>query len=103
MPFYDHRLGNAFVGPAFVDLESIATRERALHGVYARRWERATGRQRDEWLDDVGWAWAKIQIRAQYLAFPLTRDDVGACLQMTAEGDRALDALGVALARRRRG
>lgn len=86
--------GEACWGPVFVDLANITTRGSDDIAAYDNAWRTYCGASRDVALDDVGWAWATLQIRAQYLAFPLSEGRVDDCRRMAVEGSAALDLLG---------
>jgi hypothetical protein len=89
--------GNAGRGPAWIDLENIVARNDERHLGYVREWERLNGSQRDRKIDEIGWTWATVQVRAQYIGYPLSTGNVDRCLRMVREGEAALDALGAAL------
>jgi hypothetical protein len=90
--------GNAFAGPAWVDLENIAVRHSPGVANYDATWEAVTGEERNPWLDEVGWSWATVQVRAQYLAVPVAAGNLAWAAQMVREADEALVALGQTLA-----
>jgi len=89
--------GNAFAGPAYVDLPNIVTRPRA--STYFRTRAALMAAPPDPWLDDIGWAWATVQVQGQHIGWALSQGDIDWCLRMAAQGDQALEALGQALAR----
>jgi aminoglycoside phosphotransferase (APT) family kinase protein len=89
--------GNALNGPRFIDLENIITPDSAQAHAYRNTWVSLTGISPDPWLEDVGWFWATVQIRASYLHVGLS--DVDGCLRMIDEGEEALLGLRAALTR----
>jgi aminoglycoside phosphotransferase (APT) family kinase protein len=91
--------GNARAGPAHVDLDNIVSRDEA--GSYARVRLRFGAKTTDIWLEDVGWAWATVQVQAQYITWPLSHGRIDECLHMVAKAERALRTLEIALARPR--
>jgi thiamine kinase-like enzyme len=91
--------GNACAGPAYVDLDNIVSRDEAAS--YARARLRFGAKTADIWLEDVGWAWATVQVQAQYIVWPLSHGRIDDCLHMVTKADRALRTLEMALARPR--
>jgi hypothetical protein len=94
--------GNANWGAPLVDLENITTRDSDVFGAYMTAWERLTGEPLDEWILDVGWELATIQVLCTYLPFPLVSGsgDIDTCLRMVQEAEAALSLLGHHLRRR---
>lgn len=86
--------GEAFAGPAFVDLQNITDRDGSGYATYMRTWRQLGAAPRDTWLDDVAWEWATVQVLGQYIGFPLSQGNIAACALMADRADDALVRLG---------